>query len=70
MTKYIPLKIVRPRIFVLLIWTERTDVARGVVHEAMSHHFILALESFPADSTGTSFLRTEMWSVLGMHVCM
>jgi hypothetical protein len=42
------LKIVRSRVFVLLVWTEGTDVAWGVVHEAMAHHFILALETFPA----------------------
>lgn len=29
--RYKPLKIIGARVFVLLVWTEGTDVARGVV---------------------------------------
>lgn len=70
MAERIPLKIVWSRVFMLLVRAERTDVARRVVHQTMSHHFVLALEAFPAGSTRTSFDRTEMRSVLGMHVGM
>jgi hypothetical protein len=33
---------------VLLVWTEGTDIAWGIVNETMAHHFILALEAFAA----------------------
>jgi hypothetical protein len=40
------------------------------MHQAMAHHFILALETFPAYASWTTIYGTEMRSVLGMHVGM
>lgn len=54
----------------LLVWTEGTDVAWGVVYEAMAHHFILALEAFPAECARTALYWAEVWAILGVHVCM
>jgi hypothetical protein len=54
----------------LLIGTERTHIAWRIMHQAMAHHFILALESFPAYASWTTIYGTEMRSVLGMHVGM
>jgi hypothetical protein len=42
----VSLQIVRSRVLVFSIRTERADVAGGIVDEAMSDHFIFALESF------------------------
>lgn len=67
---YTPLKIIWSGVFMLLIGTERTDVAWGIMHQAMAHHLILALESFPTYATLTAFYGTEMRSILRMHVCM
>jgi hypothetical protein len=65
-----PLKIVWPRIFMLLIRTEGTYIAWRVMHQAMPHHFILALEPFPTQPTWTPIHRTEMRPVLRVHICM
>lgn len=64
------LKIVRTGIFMLLVRTEWTDVAWGVMYQAMSHHFILALESFASDATRATIHRTEMWPVLRVYIGM
>jgi hypothetical protein len=61
---YEPLKIVGSRVFVLLVRTEGTDVAWGVVNEAMAHHFIFALESFSAGCAWTALYWAEMRAVL------
>ena len=54
----------------LLVRTEWTDVAWGVMYQAMSHHFILALESFASDTTRATIHRTEMWPVLRVYIGM
>lgn len=54
----------------LLIGTERTHIAWGIMHQAVAHHFIFALESFPAYASWTTFYGTEMRSVLRVHVGM
>lgn len=54
----------------LLIGTEWTYIARRVMHQAMTHHFILALETLPTDAAWTAFYGTEMGPFLGMHVRM
>lgn len=54
----------------LLIRTKGTNIAWRVVHQAMPHHFIFALEAFPTWATRTAFYRAEMRPVLGMHVGM
>lgn len=54
----------------LLVGTERTDIAWRIMYQAMAHHLILALESFPAYATRTAFYGTEMRSILRMHVGM
>lgn len=67
---YTPLKIIWPRILVLLIGTEGADIAWRVMDQTMSHHLILAFKPFPACTARTAVYGTEMGSVLGMHVCM
>lgn len=54
----------------LLIGTEGTYIAWRVMHQTMPHHFILALEPFPAQPTWTAIHGTEMRPVLRVHVCM
>lgn len=54
----------------LLVGTERTHVAWGVVHQAMSHHFILTLEAFPTHTPRTAIYRTEMRPVLRVDIGM
>lgn len=43
---HMSLKIIRSGILVLSIWTERTHVARRLVNQAMSNHFIFPLKPF------------------------
>ena len=45
---HIPLEIVGSRISMFALWTEWTDVAWAVVHQAMADHLILALEALAA----------------------
>jgi hypothetical protein len=66
----LPLKIVGAGVFVLLVWTEGTDVAWGVVDEAVAHHFIFALEAFSAKGARTAVYGTEVRAVLGVDVCV
>lgn len=54
----------------LLIRTERTHVARRVMHKTMSHHFIFTFKSFPTYTARTAIYGTEVWSILRMHIGM
>lgn len=54
----------------LLIGTEGTDITRRVMHQAMPHHFIFALEPFPSQSSWTPFHGTEMRPILRVHIGM
>lgn len=58
---HLPLKIVWPGISVVSIRTERTDVARGFMNEAVPDHLVLALETFAALATGTAGDWAIMW---------
>lgn len=40
------------------------------MHQAMTHHLILALETLPTDAAWTAFYGTEMRPFLGMYVRM
>jgi hypothetical protein len=44
----VSLQIVRSRVLMFSIRTERTDVAGGIVDEAVSDHFVFPLEAFAA----------------------
>lgn len=66
----LPLEIVWPRIFMLLIGTKRADIARRAVHQTMADHLVLALEAFPPNTTRAAGNRAEVWSFLGMNICM
>lgn len=52
----------------LLVWTERTYVARGVVDEAVAHHFVFAFKAFTSEGPGAAFYWAKMRSVLGVHI--
>lgn len=64
----IPLEIIRPRILVLLVETEWTDITWRVVYKTVSHHLVLTLEPFAAYRSWTVLYRTEMRPVLGVHI--
>lgn len=64
------MQIIRPRILVLLVRTERAHVARRVVDKPVPDHLILTLEPLAVHGPRTPCNRTEMGSVLGMHICM
>lgn len=38
------------------------------MHQAMTHHFVLALETLPTDAAWTAFYGTEMRPFLGMYI--
>jgi hypothetical protein len=65
-----PLQIVRPRIPVLLVRTERADITRRVMDQPMPYHFILSLETLPSDSSRAVFDRAIMGPTLRMNICV
>lgn len=50
--------------------TKGADVARRLMHQAVTYHFILPFEAFTAFGPRTRLYRTVMRSVLTVHVCM
>ena len=66
----LPLQIIGPWILVFAVRTEGTDVAWGIVDQAVAYHFVLPLETFAALTPRASFYGTVMWSVLRVNVRM
>lgn len=64
----LPLKIVRPRILVLLLGTEGTHVAGGLVDEAMADHLVFALEALAAEASRAARDRAVVGSAGGVNV--
>lgn len=54
----------------LLLWTKRTDVSRGVVDKSVPNHLVLAFKPLATDTPGTAFNWTEVGSILRMDICM
>jgi hypothetical protein len=48
--------------------TERADIARTVVHQAMAYHLILAFESFATFRARAACDWAVVWSTLAVHV--
>lgn len=65
-----PLQIIRSGISVFAIRAEWAYIAWAVMHEPMSNHLILALESFTTFAAWAFFHRTVMRSTLRMHIPM
>jgi hypothetical protein len=65
-----PLKVVGPRIPVLLVRTKGTYIARRVVNQAMADHLIFAFESLSALASVTASLRTEVRTIGRVNVGM
>jgi hypothetical protein len=57
------LQIIWSRILVFPIRTKGTHITRRIMHQTMSNHFVLALETFTAWSTRTRRDGTEMGSI-------
>jgi hypothetical protein len=55
---------------VLAFWTEWTNIAWTIVHQAVTNHFVLALEPFPALRAGAACDRTVVWTTLAVDVLM
>jgi hypothetical protein len=66
--KNVPLQIIRSGVFVLPIWTERTHIAGGLVHEAVSDHLVFTLEAFAAFASWAAFHWAEVWPCLRVDV--
>ena len=61
--KPLPLKIVRPWVFVFSVGTEGTDISRGIVDQTMSYHLVLPFEPFPTFASWAPFHAAIMWSI-------
>ena len=48
--------------------TERADIARTVVHQAMAYHLILAFESFATFRARAACDWAVVWSTLAVHI--
>ncbi len=59
----VPLKIVWPWILVFSIGTERTDVARGIVYQAVPDHLVFPLEAFAALTPWATLDTAVVWSI-------
>lgn len=59
----LPLKVVRPWVFVFPVWAEWTDVAGRIVYEAVSDHLVLPLESFATFASWTAFYTAIVWPI-------
>jgi hypothetical protein len=68
--KYLPLQIIRSRILVFAIRTERTHIARRLMHEAVTYHFVFALEAFSAFGARTAGDGAVVGSILRVDVCV
>jgi hypothetical protein len=66
----LPLKIIRSRVLVLSIWTERTDISWGVVNETVTDHLVFSLEASTSFSPRASLDRAIMWSDGGVNIGM
>lgn len=65
---HVSLQIVWPRILVISLWTEWTDVARRIVDQAMANHFILPLEAFATFATTTARDRAVVRAGLAVDI--
>jgi hypothetical protein len=54
----------------LAFWTERTDIAWAIVHQAMANHFVFALEPFAALRASAARDRAVVWPTLAVYVLM
>lgn len=52
----------------LALWTERTHVARAIVHETMSDHLVLALEASSTFGASAVNYWTVVWAAGAVHV--
>ena len=67
---YIPLQVVRPRVFVLAVRAERTDIAGAVMYKPVPDHLVLPLETLPSLSACTAWNRAIVRSCGRMDVRM
>lgn len=51
-------------------WAEGAYITWGTVHEAMSDHLVLPLETFSTFGTGATFHWTIVWAVALMYLVM
>jgi len=64
----VPLQVIRSRISMFTVRTKGTDVAGGVMDEAVSFHFVFALEAFAAFAALAAFDGAVVWSLRGVDV--
>jgi len=50
-----PLEVIRPGVFVLSVRAEGAHITGRIVHQPVTNHLVLSLESFATFSTGTAF---------------
>lgn len=66
----LPLEIIRPRVFILLVRTKRTCIARRVVNKSMPDHLILALKTLAPNAPRAPFNRAEVGAFLRVRIDM
>lgn len=67
----LPHKIIRPGVFMLLIRTKRTNVAKIVVDDKLMPNLLIpALKTLAANAPRAPFNRAEEGAILGMHIGM
>jgi hypothetical protein len=61
---HVALQVVGTRIFMLSIGAEGAHVARRVVHQAVTYHFVLPLEALAAFGARAARHGAEVWPLL------
>ena len=64
------MKIVRPRIFVLLVRAERAYISWRFMNKTVSNHLIFPFEPFPAKPSMTARNGAEVRTVLRVYIRM
>lgn len=66
----VPLEIIRSRILVSLIRTERTYVSGRIVHKTVTDHLVFSLEALSALRARTALYGTIVWPELRVDICV
>jgi hypothetical protein len=67
-SNYLPLKVIRPGIFMFSFRTKRAHIAWRVVHQTVPDHLILALEPFASLAAWTTWHGTVVRTCRGVNI--
>ena len=66
----IPLQVIRSRVSMLAIWTERAHITRTLMNEPMPDHLVLPFEAFAAFAARALLHWTVVRPQVRVHILM